>query len=149
MKDLMKLPHVIYIDEQSGADVHNPDDESFFEKTSITLYSPSVMNPKLASTGKSSLMLQAVCPTNWMENWGAGDREKYKQLKEKVKITLIKKAGAVIPDLQNVIEFQDAATPLTYERYTQNTGEKSFHRFLLGDADRWCTKRSRSSLSMR
>ena len=35
---------------------------------------------------------------------------------------MIKKAAAVIPGLQNVIEFQDAATPLTYERYTQNTG---------------------------
>lgn len=122
MKDLMKLPHVIYIDEQPGADVHNPDDEFFFEKSSITLYSPSVMNPKLAPAGKSSLMLQAVCPTNWMENWGAGNREKYKQLKEKVKTTLIKKASAVIPELPDVIEFQDAATPLSYERYTHNTG---------------------------
>ncbi|UCE08281.1 MAG: NAD(P)/FAD-dependent oxidoreductase [bacterium] len=122
MLDFMKIPHVIYIDEQPGADVHDPNDESFFEKTSITLYSPSVMNPKLAPEGKSSLMLQAVCPTNWMESWGAGNRERYQQLKEKVKNTLIKKASSVIPDLQNAIEFQDAATPLTYERYTQNTG---------------------------
>ena len=36
--------------------------------------------------------------------------------------TLIKKASALIPNLQNDIEFEDAATPLTYERYTQNTG---------------------------
>jgi phytoene dehydrogenase-like protein len=67
MKDLMKLPHVIYIDEQPGTDVHNPDDETFFEKTSIILYSPSVMNPKLATVEKSSLMLQVVCPTKWMK----------------------------------------------------------------------------------
>ncbi len=63
----MKLPHVIYIDEQPGTDVHNPDDETFFEKTSIILYSPSVMNPKLATVEKSSLMLQVVCPTKWMK----------------------------------------------------------------------------------
>jgi phytoene dehydrogenase-like protein len=43
-------------------------------------------------------------------------------LKEKVKTTLIKKASLVIPGLLNVIEFQDAATQLSYERYTHNTG---------------------------
>ncbi len=122
MITLMRLPHVIYVDEQPEADVHNPDDESFFEKTSVTLYSPSAMNPKLAPEGKSSLMIQAICPTNWMQNWGGGNHEKYRQLKEKVKKALIKKASAVIPNLQNDIEFEDAATPLTYERYTQNTG---------------------------
>ncbi|HEX9974663.1 MAG TPA: FAD-dependent oxidoreductase, partial [bacterium] len=122
MLELMKIPHVIYIDEQPGADVHNPNDESFFEKISVTLYSPSLMNAKLAPEGKSSLMIQAICPNKWMSNWGGGNREKYKQLKEKVKNILIHKASALIPDLQSYIEFQDAATPLTYERYTQNTG---------------------------
>lgn len=140
MLDLMKIPHVIYFDEQPDADIHNPNDESFFEKISVTMYSPSMMNPKLAPEGKSSLMIQAICPTNWMQDWGSGNGERYKQLKEKVKNTLIQKASFVIPELPHVIEFQDAATPLTYERYTQNTGgatsawswnpNKKFHKHL-------------------
>jgi len=38
-----------------------------------------------------------------------------------VKETLIERAGAFIPGLKARIEFEDAATPLTYERYTHNT----------------------------
>ncbi len=141
MNKILKMPHTIYIDEQPGADVNDPNDESFFEKISVTLYSPSLMNPMLAPEGKSSLMLQAICPEKWMQNWGAGDKKRYQQLKEQVKKTLIGKASAVIPDLHKKILFQDAATPLTYERYTHNTGgatsawswnpNKKFHRHII------------------
>ncbi len=121
MQSLLKIPHVMYFDEKPGADVQNPNDRHFFEKTSVGLYSPSLMNPALAPAGKSSLMLQTIAPTNWMDNWGAGDRQRYRELKEMVKTTLIQKASVVIPNLHALIEFEDAATPLTYERYTQNT----------------------------
>jgi phytoene dehydrogenase-like protein len=121
MQAVLKIPHVMYFDEKPDADVHNPDDPDFFAKTSVGLYSPSLLNPSLAPAGKSSLMLQVMAPTNWMEQWGAGDRQRYCELKEKVKKTLIQKASAVIPNLHALIEFEDAATPLTYERYTQNT----------------------------
>ncbi len=33
---------------------------------------------------------------------------------------MIDRAAAVIPNLRDLIEFKDAATPLTYERYTHN-----------------------------
>jgi len=125
LKGHLKIPYVLYIDDKPGTDIHNPDDEEFFQKTSISLYSPSMMNPDLAPTGKSSLMLQALSPPGWMQNWGGGSRQKYKQLKEKVRKTLIRRAEAIVPNLSSLAEFEDAATPLTYERYTHNTAGAS------------------------
>ena len=121
MKEYLKIPHVYYSDDNPDADIHNSNDENFFEKTWVMLYSPSLMNAKLAPEGKSSLMIQAMTPYKWMNNWGGGDRETYKRLKDKVKNALIDKAFAVIPDLKKHIEFDDAASPLTYERFTDNT----------------------------
>jgi len=121
LKEYMKIPHVTYCDYKTDANIYRPDDEGFFEKTSVLLYSPSMMNAKLAPEGKSSLMIQALCPAGWMQNWGGSSKEKYKQLKTKVKETLIRKAEAIIPNLRDLIEFEDAATPLTYQRYTHNT----------------------------
>ena len=74
-----------------------------------------------APSGKSSLMIQTPVPLHWMNNWGDGDRELYKKLKKNAAKTLIQRATAIIPDLEKYIEFEDAATPLTYERYTHNT----------------------------
>jgi phytoene dehydrogenase-like protein len=121
MKEHMKIPHVYYHADNPEADIHNSGDDHFFEKTWIMLYSPSLMNPDLAPQGKSSLMIQAMSPYKWMNNWGGGNREVYKQLKGKAQSALIDKALALIPDLRNRIEFADAATPLTYERYSNNT----------------------------
>jgi phytoene dehydrogenase-like protein len=66
-------------------------------------------------------MLQTAVPYRWMQNWGGGNREIYRQLKQKAMETMIDKATRVIPRLQDVIEYKDAATPLTYERFTHNT----------------------------
>jgi len=121
LREQMKIPYVLFFDEKPGADVNNPDDEDFFEKVSFTLYSPSMMNPNLAPQGKSSIMIHAFSPSGWMHNWGDGNREEYRRLKEKARKALIRRAEAVIPNLSTVVEFEDAATPLTYERYTHNT----------------------------
>ncbi len=121
LKYHLKIPHVMYFDAQPGLDIHNSADEKYFEKASIILYSPSLMNPALAPEGKSSLMVQAVAPYRWLNNWGGGNRQMYQQLKEEAMNKLIQKAAFVIPDLSAAIEFKDAATPLTYERYTLNT----------------------------
>jgi phytoene dehydrogenase-like protein len=121
MKEHLKVGHAIYYDDHPDADIHNSRDADYFQKSTITLYSPSLMNAELAPHGKSSLMIHTMTPYRWMNNWGNGDRKLYKQLKEKAKKALIKKASAIIPDLEKYIEFEDAATPLTYERYTANT----------------------------
>ncbi|MDP4181533.1 MAG: NAD(P)/FAD-dependent oxidoreductase [Bacillota bacterium] len=117
----IKTPHVSLHDEQPGCDIYNSCDEEFFNKTSLTLYSPSMVNPKHAPSGKSSLMLQTLVPYKWMQNWGNGDRKKYKELKAKATEAIIGKASKLIPDLKNYIEYCDSATPLTYERFTHNT----------------------------
>jgi phytoene dehydrogenase-like protein len=80
-----------------------------------------LVNPKHAPEGKSSLMLQAMVPYHWMDSWGGGDPERYKQLKEKVMKAMIDYASKFIPNLKGSIEYKDAATPLTYERFTHNT----------------------------
>jgi phytoene dehydrogenase-like protein len=121
LKECMKVPLVHYFDEVPGADIRNADDDKYFEKASMMLYSPSLHDPRLAPAGNSSLMLQTAAPYRWMDNWGGGKRDRYLDLKERTKTALISKASRVIPGLENEIVFHDAATPLTYERFTGNT----------------------------
>jgi phytoene dehydrogenase-like protein len=118
----LKAPHVSFHDNLADVDVRLAgNDPEFFRKVSIGLYSPSLHDPKLAPEGKSGLMIQAISPYHWMDNWAGADKLKYRELKERVKQTLISKASAVIPGLAGRIEFSDLATPRTYERYTGNT----------------------------
>jgi phytoene dehydrogenase-like protein len=118
----LKAPHVSYHDNLADADIRvAANDPEFFRKVSIGLYSPSLHDAGLAPQGKSGLMIQAVSPYRWMDNWGGGDKQKYRELEERVMQALIAKASAVIPDLAGRIEFSDMATPCTYERYTGNT----------------------------
>jgi phytoene dehydrogenase-like protein len=118
----LKVPHANYADAREDVDIRTAgNDPDFFRKVSISLYSPSLHDESLAPQGKSSLMVQAVSPYHWMDNWGGADRKKYKELKDKVKDLLIAKASTLIPDLASHIEFSDLATPRTYERYTGNT----------------------------
>jgi len=120
LRRYMRLPSVMFLDDAVGLE---PDagDPRYFEKAGIGLYAPSLYNETLAPEGKSSLMLQAVCPTHWMDNWGGGDRAKYTALKESVIRTFVAKASFVVPGLARHIEFADLATLLTYERYTGNS----------------------------
>ena len=117
----MKIPHVFVFDNKPGYDIYNSEDSEFFSKTSTSLYSPSMVNSKHAPQGRASLMLQTIVPYHWMNNWGNGDKEIYRQLKGKAMDTMIDSASRLIPGLKECIEFKDAATPLTYERYTHNT----------------------------
>ena len=117
----MKVPHVFACDERPGYDIYNSEDGEFFNKTAASLYSTSMINPKLAPKGKSSLMLQTMVPYRWMNNWGGGDKEAYRQLKEKAMDEMTDNASRLIPGLKEHIEYKDAATPLTYERFTHNT----------------------------
>jgi len=125
LKEHLKVPHVAYHIYRQPRDTPDANDGRFFENTSLYLFSPSLMNPELAPAGKSSLMIQTISPIGWMQNWGADNAKQYKQLKAKVCDTLVKRAEAVIPGLRDSIEIVDAATPLTYERFTHNTGGAS------------------------
>lgn len=109
----MQIPHVFPIDIQPGYDIYNSADADFFSKTTASLYSPSMVNPRHAPEGKSSLMLQSLVPYHWMNNWGGGNKEIYAQLKEKAMEAMIASASRLIPGLQEFIQYKDAATPLT------------------------------------
>ncbi len=117
----VKVPHVAYFDIRPGMDINAAADVSYFEKVAITLYSPSLVDPALSPEGKSSLMIQAMAPGKWMGDWGGGDAGRYKELKSWVKDSLIEKALKVIPGLRGMIELEDSASPITYERYTHNS----------------------------
>ena len=121
LQEYMKLPHVMHYDLRTGYDLYDSNDKDFFKKCAVWLYSTSMFDKGNAPSGKSSLMIQTPVPLHWMSNWGNGDREIYKKLKKDATKTLVKRASAIIPDLEKYIEFEDAATPLTYERYTHNT----------------------------
>jgi phytoene dehydrogenase-like protein len=143
-EDLLKRMRQPYIICQSGGSAitdNSVDDESFFNKAGFSMFSQSLINPALAPGGRSSLMITTMAPYKWLDTWGNGDRKKYVELKNKVKNTLINKASLIIPDLKEIIDFQDAATPLTFEKFTHNTEgassawswnpKKKFHQGLL------------------
>jgi phytoene dehydrogenase-like protein len=117
----MKQPGVGYATYESDIDFDNPGDPAHFSKTAINLHSPSLAGAGEAPQGKSSLMIMAMAPAGWQDHWHRSDRARYNELKESVKKTLIERAEAVVPGLRSRIEFEDAATPLTYERYTGNS----------------------------
>lgn len=117
----MKAYHVYCMDRKPGCDIYDSNDSEYFSKAAYFLHSPSLINARHAPEGKSSLMLQVRVPNRWMDNWGGGDREAYGRLKENAMNTVIKRASEIIPGLMDSIEYKDAATPLTYERFTHNT----------------------------
>lgn len=121
LKRHMKTHYVVSFEEQYCTDKHEMRDEDFFSRSMMSLYSPSLLSPDHAPAGKSSLMILAMAPRRWMGNWGGGEPERYRYLKEKAALQLIKKAERIIPGLTGSIAFQDAATPLTYERFTSNS----------------------------
>lgn len=119
--EYMKTPNVFICDERPGCDIYDSEDEEYFSKSSVSIHSSSMIDPKLAPEGKSSIMLQTVVPYRWMNNWGDGDKEVYGRLKQKAMEELINSASRLILSLKECIEYKDAATPLTYERFTHNT----------------------------
>ncbi|MBN2443369.1 MAG: NAD(P)/FAD-dependent oxidoreductase [Spirochaetales bacterium] len=121
LKEIMKLHLVSIFNDLPGLASISANDPDYFTKAGVSLYSPSFEKPDLAPEGKSSLMIQSVAPNGWMNNWGGGDASEYKKLKQKTMEALIDKAALLIPDIRKLIEYQDAATPLTYEKFTHNT----------------------------
>ncbi|MGA2362780.1 MAG: NAD(P)/FAD-dependent oxidoreductase [Candidatus Aminicenantales bacterium] len=117
----MKNPGVSYDTYDEDSDPRDTEDPDLFAKAGFGLHSPSLINAALAPEGKSSLMIMTMAPAGWQNRWGGGDRERYRILKKAAMDALVARAEAVIPGLRSRLEFAEAATPLTYERYTGNT----------------------------
>lgn len=75
---------------------------------------PTLVDPSLAPPGKHVVIVMTMAPYHLT---GKSWREE----KERFARRLIAKAEKLIPGLSQHIAVQDAATPLTYERYTLNT----------------------------
>lgn len=76
LAETMKTPHVFGLEDKPGCDMNSTADEAFFSKAAVSLYSPSMINPHHAPSGKSSLMLQVMTSCHWMTT-GATATGKY------------------------------------------------------------------------
>lgn len=85
---------------------------------------PTLNDPSLAPENKHIVSLIYPIPYDYKERWRTenGKRgDSYRKLKDEIKHQLIKTAERVIPELSEHIILSEAATPLTLERYTQNS----------------------------
>ncbi|MHB8278897.1 MAG: phytoene desaturase family protein [Candidatus Humimicrobiaceae bacterium] len=85
---------------------------------------PTSSDPGLAPENKHIVSLIYPIPYDYKERWRTenGKRgDSYRKLKDEIKRQLIKTAERVIPKLSEHIILSEAATPLTLERYTQNS----------------------------
>ncbi len=76
-------------------------------------------DPAVAPHGKSLLLSMFIC--DWLY-WKKlkGDSTAYRAEKERTAEVCIEALEAYYPGIRNKIEMVDVATPLTYERYTDN-----------------------------
>lgn len=128
---LLQAHHVFVLPEEVRQPAGETMDADWHARRWVEISAPSVADPALAPPGQSSLVLQCMSAYGWMDRWGTAGAEdgdgtvrrtpRYRELKARVTAQLIQTAERVIPDLRRRIVVQDAATPLTLERYTLNS----------------------------
>ena len=103
-------------EDQFGGDPH---------MTALTVLAPSVRDPSMAPAGKGTLTIH--CPAymrdhdRWRTVGPTGRGEAYKALKKEFADILIDRVDkGFAPGLREHIEVMEAATPITYWRYTGN-----------------------------
>lgn len=76
-------------------------------------------DPSVAPEGKHALFVASLSP---FEDWAdmKGDKEAYQEQKDAYTEEMISRAEEFLPGLRAHITVREAATPLTYERYTSN-----------------------------
>jgi prolycopene isomerase len=95
------------------------------EKTALTVLAPSIRDPTAAPAGKGTLTLHCPAILNSHDTWHTGEGrergEAYRAFKRQFADVLIRRVEeAVAPGLRGHIEVMEAATPVTYWRYTGN-----------------------------
>ncbi|MGF3573670.1 MAG: phytoene desaturase family protein [Candidatus Bathyarchaeia archaeon] len=120
--------HINYLGEDEGADwdnYHQTLQNGELELGGMGIRIPSNLEPSYAPTGKSSVILITLAPYSYKNNWMSGPErartKQYQSLKKEVADKMVMMAEKVIPELSKHIIVQDAATPLTFERYTWNS----------------------------
>jgi phytoene dehydrogenase-like protein len=122
IQDALQGNHMFYIPELKprhfSEDVNTPD---FFKHISISIFVPSMLSPDIAQPGCSSIIVQCFCPNKWMDNWGNGNKEEYKRLKDIATKDIMDNVRQVLPNIDERIEIIETASPVTYERYSLNS----------------------------
>jgi len=82
---------------------------------------PTILDPTLAPPGQHILSVLINVPYHYQKNWGGGDFERYRHIKEEFSQKILRQLESkLIPGLRDHLLFHEAATPLTLERYTGN-----------------------------
>jgi phytoene dehydrogenase-like protein len=108
-------------------------DEDFVYITIASLKDPT--NPRLAPPGYSNLQIMTLVPPDYgvfhvdpegAESWSYHRDPEYKRRKEALTERLLSAAERFLPDLRAHVDWREAATPATLERYTHATGGTSY-----------------------
>lgn len=88
-----------------------------FEQRSFTFVDYSQVDSGLAPEGKS---VGAVCCIDYTSEWESLTKDEYRKKKEKVARIFIEKLNKFIPGFKDAIDYYEAGTSKTVERYTLN-----------------------------
>ena len=123
--------HIVYWPDYHGIDIDayaRAEDERIYENAPIMLNCNSIGDSSLAPRGKSTVTIQSVAFAEFARHWGTKNGRRtprYRELKKKVEDKLIATAERIIPGLSKKIEVRFSGTPLTFQRYTLNSGGAS------------------------
>lgn len=88
---------------------------------SMIISTPTLLDSSLAPPRQHLVRVLVNVPYHYQENWGKGDPQRYKRIKEDFSQKILQQLEArLIPNLRSHLLFYEAATPLTLERYTGN-----------------------------
>jgi all-trans-retinol 13,14-reductase len=88
-----------------------------FEQRSFTFVDYSQIDSGLAPEGKS---VGAVCCIDYTSEWDSLTKDEYRKKKEKVAHIFIEKLNMLIPGFKDAINYYEAGTSKTVERYSLN-----------------------------
>ncbi|UCD83688.1 MAG: NAD(P)/FAD-dependent oxidoreductase [Deltaproteobacteria bacterium] len=128
--DTRGCSHIVYWPDYKGIEIerYHTGDESIYDNAPVVVNCNSISDPSLAPKGKSSMTIQTVAFADFADNWGTENGKRtprYKELKERVTDKLIATAEDIVPGLSKRIEVRFSGTPLTFQRYTLNSGGSS------------------------
>ncbi len=130
--------NVIFPNAASDRDVHR--------RMWVAVNEFSEAYPESAPEGKASLTIQTYSSYDWEDRWhnqtgGLPRRQEYRAFKQEVGRHLVETAENVLPGLSDDIEYFEAGTPLSAERYTLNskgsTGGWCYHDTVSPVFKRW------------
>lgn len=90
-----------------------------FDQRSFVFVDYGMVDSGLAPEGKS---VGVICTMDDAKEWQNLDKKAYRQKKEESISLLMKRLEKVLPGIEKITEYKEAATPLTIERYTLNPG---------------------------